>query len=328
MATSQYERMLIDKFLSNPVNRFLCEHALALQNGVCLYRTVSEISLKCCGTPSMNLEAFGVTNKFHLLTDYELISHLVKRYFITLIQREDEILRQVDDCKVVGHQKGAKPFLIWSPESCHDNLFLHYFDTNLYEYRGKAYKNISYALSDAIKDYVDEHCEFVDIVKMFAPVYAKKGAVKPCFTTENDDMKSYRRTNVESLFIRKEIDVDKLSAINTILGEGYCIQPLSTSLFRELHKCGTKNGNVLCPKATPSVTFQSVDKKDYIQIDGTDFYYRRLYETTKLVNLNAMLSSKCIELLDERNPDIQLLNMFVKNHQSLLFSVQKIRTEL
>ncbi len=323
MATSRHERSLIEKFLGNPVNRFIYEHALALQNGENLFRTVGEIHPRSCNTPCLDSG-----NYHHLLTDHELICLLVKRRLMPLVQREDEILRQVDDCKVVGHQNGSTPFLVWSPESCHDNLFLHYFDTNLFEYRGKAYNKISNALDAAVSDYINEHDGVVDIVNMFAPVYAKKGAVKPCFVTETEDKKYYRPAKVESLYIRKEIEAEKLPTLNDILGKGYEIKPLSTELFHKLHTDGVENGSILCPMADKSVRLKEVRKDEYMRIDGTDFYYRKYFDRTKLVGLNAMLTSNCIELLDKKNPDLQLLQLFVGSHQSLIFSVKKISSDL
>lgn len=323
MATSHYERGLIEKYLGNPVNRFIYEHALALQNCECLFRTVGEIHPRCCSTPCMDLGQYH-----YLLTDHELICLIVKQRLMPLVMREDEILRQVDACEVVGHQHSATPFLVWSPESCHDNLFLHYFDTNLYEYRGKAYNKISNALDAAVSDYINEHEGFVDVVKMFAPVYAKKGAVKPCFVTDTEDKKNYRSANVESLYIRKEIEQGKLQTLNAILGEGYEIKPLSTDLFRKLHADGVKNGYVLCEQADRSVRLKEVRKDEYRRIDGTDFYYRKSFDRTKLTRFNTMLTSDSIELLDDQNPDIQLLQLFVKSHQSLIFSVKKISSEL
>lgn len=323
MATSRYERGLIERFLGNPVNRFIYEHALALQNGESLFRTDGEIHPRCCSTPCMDRG-----RNHHLLTDHELMCLLVELRLMPLIKREDEILRQVDKCKVVGHQNGSTPFLVWSPESCHDNLFLHYFATNLYEYRGKAYQKISNALDAAVSDYINEHEGFVDVVKMFAPVYANKGAVKPCFVTDTEDKKTYRRAKMESLYIRKDIDADKLPTLNNILGNGYEIKPLSTDLFRKLHTDGVQNGSILCEQADQSVKFEGVMKTEYIRIDGTDFYYRKNFDRTKLTCLNAMLTSDCIKLLDDKNPDRQLLQLFAESHQSLIFSVKKISSEL
>lgn len=326
MATSRHERQLIEKFLGNPVNKFVYEHALALQNGESLFRTVGEVLPRCSITPCMDTRRYH-----HLLTDHELICYIVKKCLMPMIPREvgeDEILRQVDSCKVVGHQHGSTPFLVWSPQPCRDALLLHYFDTNLYEYRGKAYRNISHALDAAVYDYVNEHEGFVDIVKMFAPVYARKGMVKPCFVTETEDKKNYRRARVESLHIRKEIEADKLSAVNGLLGQEYEIKPLSTELFRKLHACGVKNGRVLCPEADRSVDSKSVCKDGYRRIEGSDFYYRKDFDRTKLVNINDMLVFNSIELLDEQNPDIQLLQVFAASHQSLIFSVKKISSEL
>ncbi|MBQ0057125.1 MAG: PD-(D/E)XK nuclease family protein [Bacteroidales bacterium] len=328
MATSRYERQLIGRFLENPVNKFIYEHALALQNGESLFRTTGEIHPKCIATPFLDLDKLNIRYKHHLLTDHDLICYVMKQRFLPLIKLEDEILRQIDDCKVVGHQNGSTPFLVWSPEPCQDNLFLHYFDTNLCEYRGKAYRKISNALDAAVSDYINEHDGFVDIVDMFAPVYARKGAVKPCFTTDCDDAKTYQPSKVESLYIRKEIEVDKLSVINDILGKDYEIKPLSTELFRELHACGVKNGCVLCPSADESVTFKSARTNEYIRIDGTDFYYRKAFDRANLINLNNMLALASIELVDDQNPDIQLLQMFIKSHQALIFSVKKISSEL
>ena len=213
MAVSDEEKKLLTQFMGDSDNKRLLDIAVNYKLGHKLY---SYGSVECM-TFDQALE--------NALSDY--------------IKRNGEFKSMKDFRDIYGAQKGGTRFLIYALKETDDKLY--YIPTHLFEYNGKAYPSIVNALKVAVKDYISRTGKSTDeVIEDFKVIYERVKWHQHVFKKSGEPIEDmmYLPTDFPNLFIRKQINQDKIIKINEILVSKasltyFCSQPSSDICARQ-----------------------------------------------------------------------------------------------
>ena len=292
MAVSDYEKQLLLEFMSNDDNARLLEIAVNHHLQRQLY--------SFCGDNCLSFEAS--------------LQAALRKY--TNDNCELNSLKAFKD--IFGAQNGGARFLIYAVKETDEKLY--YIPTDLFEYSGKAYKNISEALKIAVKDYISRERKTIsDVIKDFECIYSRQ-KFHPHVFKDNADLGSdtintihYSQTSFTGLYIRDDITQDKLTKINEILGDGFGIKPISAQCYHELLLCGD------------DTLWDCYDKSLFNALYGTPYYYRKGAES-RIEAINRVLQMP-IHNSHLTNADCDLLERFYANNRKLILSIYRILIE-
>ena len=239
MAVSDYEKHLLMEFINNEENARLLEIAVTHHLKRKLY-------------------SFGEN---HCLSFETSLQAALRKY----TNENGELKSQKDFKDIFGAQDGGARFLIYVVKETDEKLY--YIPTHLFEYNGKAYKNITDALKIAVKDYISRERKTIsDVIKDFESIYERQ-KYHPHVFKDNDEpgrdaIKTihYSQTSFTGLYIRDGINQDKLTKINEILGDGFGIKPISAQCYHELLLCGD------------NTLWECYDKSLFNVLKGTSYY--------------------------------------------------------
>ncbi len=219
---------------------------------------------------------------------------------------------------IFGAQNGGARFLIYVVKETDEKLY--YISTQLFEYSGKAYKNITEALKVAVKDYISRERKTIsDVIKDFECIYERQKFHPHVFKDNADPGRDtihtihYSPTPFTGLYIRDGINQDKLTKINEILGDGFGIKPISAQCYHELLLCGD------------DTLWDCYDKSLFNALKGTSYYYRKGAES-RIEAINRVLP-KHIQECHLTNVDRDLLERFYSNNRKLILSIYRILIE-
>lgn len=215
---------------------------------------------------------------------------------------------------IIGAQKGGAQFLIYAVKVTDDKIY--YLPTHLYEYNGMAFKTITLALKAAVKDYVSRTGKTTDeVIKDFEVIYRRQKWHPHVFKKTIDPIAgvTYSPTVFTGLFVREDINADKLRYINDILGDGFGISPISSECYHEL----IMNRN--------DTLWECYDRTLFTPLKGTDYFYRKGGEH-RIKEINTVLHDKINE--SKLCPsDENLLDKFYANNRILILSIYRILLE-
>lgn len=215
---------------------------------------------------------------------------------------------------IIGAQKGGARFLIYAVKVTDDKIY--YLPTHLYEYNGMAFKTITLALKAAVKDYVSRTGKTTDeVIKDFEVIYRRQKWHPHVFKKTIDPIAgvTYSPTVFTGLFVREDINADKLRYINDILGDGFGISPISSECYHEL----IMNRN--------DTLWECYDRTLFTPLKGTDYFYRKGGEH-RIKEINTVLHDKINE--SKLCPsDENLLDKFYANNRILILSIYRILLE-
>ena len=124
---------------------------------------------------------------------------------------------------------------------------------------------------------------------------------------------TYSPTVFTGLFVREDINADKLRYINDILGDGFGISPISSECYHEL----IMNRN--------DTLWECYDRTLFTPLKGTDYFYRKGGEH-RIKEINTVLHDKINE--SKLCPsDENLLDKFYANNRILILSIYRILLE-
>ena len=209
MAVSDYEKQLLLEFMSNDDNARLLEIAVNHHLQRQLY--------SFCGDNCLSFEAS--------------LQAALRKY--TSDNSEWNSLYAFKD--IFGIQNGDARFLIYAVKETDEKLY--YIPTHLFEYSGKAYKNITDVLKVAVKDYISRERKTIsDVIKDFEYIYERQKFHQHVFKDSADPIRDvhYSQTPFADLFIRDCINQDKLTKINEILGDGFGIKSITDQCYHEV----------------------------------------------------------------------------------------------
>lgn len=289
MAVSTYESELLTKFSSNADNSRLLEIAVNYHLGKQLYSYDGEDCLS-----------------FDQALQKALLHYTDKH----------GVLKSMKDFKdVFGTQHNGARFLISSVKETSDSLF--YIPTHLFEYDGKAYPGISEALQEAIKDYIARKGKkSMDVIEDFKPIYSRVQNHPHVFRDTPFEQElgfSYVPTVFPNLFIRSQIDNDKLKGINDILGPGFSITTITSECYHQLLHQGIES------------LLHCYEKRLFCSLPGTDYWYRKGADD-RLDKINQILETK-ITPYKLSESEKRMLSGFYKNNRKLILSVYRILLE-
>ncbi len=165
---------------------------------------------------------------------------------------------------IFGAQKGGARFLIYAVKETDDKLY--YIPTHLYEYNGRAYRNLTEVLKVAVKDYIARTGKSTkEVIKDFEPLYARVKLHPHVFKDTPDPIHSviYQPTAFPDLFVREDIWADKIFKLNEILGDGFEIGPITSECYHKLLMSGDE------------CFWESYEKRLFKQLPGTNYWYRK-----------------------------------------------------
>ena len=215
--------------------------------------TLSEIGAK----KSKEASSFG---EDHCLS----IEASLQAALINYTNENGELKSQKDFRDIFGAQNGGAHFLIYVVKETDEKLY--YIPTHLFEYNGKAYKNITDALKVAVKDYISRERKTIsDVIKDFECIYERQKHHQHVFKDNAGPIRDvhYSQTPFAGLYIRDDINQDNLTKINEILGNGFGIKPISDQCYHELLLCGD------------DTLWDCYDKSLFNALKGTSYYYRK-----------------------------------------------------
>ena len=138
MAVSDYEKQLLTEFINNEENARLLEIAV---------------------THHLRRKLYSFDEDHCLSFDASLQAAL-RMY----TKENGELKSQKDFRDIFGAQNGGVRFLIYVVKETDEKIY--YIPTHLFEYSGKAYKNITDALKVAVKDYISRERKTIsDVIK-------------------------------------------------------------------------------------------------------------------------------------------------------------------
>lgn len=271
---------------------------------------------------------------YRLLNSQEALQRSLQ-IIVSNIRKPLDILRRVSDCRVIDAQKGADPFLIFSPKAwrSEDNTLFQYLPfSSLYVYNGKVYPSIHTALAAAIKGYKEAHGKSEEeLVRDFSSVYATKRGGSALVSLQKE--KDNKETEMAGVFVRKKVTEDRLPCINNILGEDHAVLPIDNESYMALMQCNTQVyvekpvTEKPLPKEIDDLVESAYGFIDYEQVGTTDFFFRKDVSGDKILNLNAMgLFSDGSDLVS-KDEDTSLLLDFFKSRMNLILSIFKIQLE-
>ena len=311
MAISTKEKDLVFSFMEDAINRRLINKAIEAKLGEPLY---------------------SVATKGHLFNATEAMEQAL----VVLADRIKPLalLKKVASCGIVGPQKGANPYLVYSPNGWRDseNRFCRYlpFD-NLYMYSGKVYGTVGLALSAAIKDFKEKgHKTKEDLAKAFSGIYSLKGGGTPLVSVKKEKVNV--KTEMDGVFIREDVSAERLPDINAILGEQFMVKPIDNESYEALMRCNVQiyHDEPVVENGLPNEIeglIQDVNGRcSYKQVGETPFFFRKDILDDRILKINK------IELFEECNliekcKDTSLLLEFFDRRKNLILSVYKILLE-
>ena len=313
MAISSKLRKLVSAFMEDDINR---------------RQIVKAIEIK------LSEPQYVVTAGGKLLNSQEALQRSLQ-LIVSDIKKPLDILRRVSGCRVIETQKGAVPFLIYSPKAwrSENNLLFQYLPfSSLYVYNGKVYPSIHTALAAAIKGYKEAHGKSEEeLVRDFSSVYATKRGGSALVSLQKE--KDNKDTEMAGVFVRKKVTEDRLPCINDILGEDHAVLPIDNESYMALMQCNTQIyvDEPVTEKPLPEEIDDLVESaygfKDYEQVGTTDFFFRKDVSGDKILNLNAMNVFNDGEDLICKDEDTSLLLDFFKSRRNLILSIFMIQLE-
>lgn len=288
MAVSDEEKKLLTQFMGDSDNKRLLDIAVNYKLGHKLY---SYGSVECM-TFDQALE--------NALSDY--------------IKRNGEFKSMKDFRDIYGAQKGGARFLIFALKETDDKLY--YIPTHLFEYNGKAYPSIVNALKVAVKDYISRTGKSTDeVIEDFKVIYERVKWHQHVFKKSGEPIQDmmYLPTDFPNLFIRKQINQDKIIKINEILGDGFAISTISDHCYHQLLMSGDDS------------LFENYDKHLFRRLPNSYFYYRCNSED-RLERINSILSTQ-IEYYNLSKEDKHLLDKIYNNNRNLILSILRLQLE-
>lgn len=177
-----------------------------------------------------------------------------------------QTLKSVND--ICEQQNNGTPFVINVFKIEKDKLM--YLSTSLYEYQGQAFVLISEALIKALSDYSARSgiTDKAELVNLFQLMYGRlEGKVKSTLvTSDHKKFKAWKDglipTELDDLYIRREIRYDKLELINRVLGDGHHIKLISEDCYNNLVSPATD----MLKEANANI---------YLPVEGTSLYFRK-----------------------------------------------------
>lgn len=235
---------------------------------------------------------------------------------IDYTSKNGELKSMQDFRGIFGAQKGGARFLVYAVKVTDDKIY--FFPTHLYEYNGKAFKNITLALKAAVKDYVSRTGKSIDeVIKDFETIYKRQKWHPHVFKKNGDENinagVSYSPTAFTGLFVREDITPDKLRFINNILGDGFGISHISSECYHEL----IINGD--------DTLWECYDRNLFAPLKGTQYLYRKGSES-RIKEINSVLHHKINES-PLCSSDRNLLKKFYENNRKLILSIYRILLE-
>jgi hypothetical protein len=288
MAVSNYEKEMLTEFMNNEDNAKLLEAAVShrLQKNLYSFAGVNCLSFD---------QSLQAALRMYTSENGELKS--LKAFM-----------------SILGAQNGGARFLIYAVTETDEKLY--YIPTDLIEYNGKAYKNITEALKDAIKDYISRTNKSTqEVINDFKCLYAKQKDHQNLFKDTPEPIRDvhYSQTPFTGLYIRDKITKDKLSKINDILGDGFGLKTISDECYQKLIHSGDY---MLC---------DSCDKKLFNSLHGTHYFYRKGAES-RIKAINSILQEP-IQESSLSKVDCELLERFYANNSKLILSIYRILIE-
>lgn len=292
MAVSDYEKQLLTEFINNEENARLLEIAV---------------------THHLRRKLYSFDEDHCLSFDASLQAAL-RMY----TKENGELKSQKDFRDIFGAQNGGVRFLIYVVKETDEKIY--YIPTHLFEYSGKAYKNITDALKVAVKDYISRERKTIsDVIKEFECIYERQMYHPHVFKDNAEPFRDavktihYSQTPFTGLFIRDDINHGKLTKINEILGDGFGIKPISAQCYHELLHCGD------------DTLWECYDKSLFNALKGTSYYYRKGAES-RIEAINKILPIH-IQECHLSNADRDLLERFYTNNSKLILSIYRILIE-
>ena len=123
----------------------------------------------------------------------------------------------------------------------------------------------------------------------------------------------YLPTDFPNLFIRKQINQDKIIKINEILGDGFAISTISDHCYHQLLMSGDDS------------LLKNYDKHLFRSLPNSYFNYRCNSED-RLERINSILSTQ-IEYYNLSKEDKHLLDKFYNNNRNLILSILRLQLE-
>ena len=288
MAISNEEKQLLAKFMGNPENERLMEIAVnrKLRKNLYSYKTDSCLTFE---------QALENALSYH-------------------IQNNGELQSMKDFNKIIGTQNGGARFLIYAVKETDDKLF--YIPTHLFEYNGKAFSSIVDALKVAVRDYISRFGKTPKtVIDDFKVIYSKAKYHQHVFKNTEDSIRDmgYSPTGFDGLFIRNEINQDKILKINEILGNGFSINPITPHCYHELLMSGDDS------------LWEYYDKHLFNRLKNTNFFYRSNTEN-RIDEINKVFSTRIEKYMLSKDEE-RLLDNFYNNNRNLILSVYRILIE-
>lgn len=309
MAISTREKQLVNSFMEDPINRRIVEKTVEAKLGEPLY------SVTTWGTLLNSSEALN-----DALLDLSII-----------FEEPLAVLKEVSNCSI-----GAKPFLIYSPEAWRvttnyswgkKSLMCKYLPyEKLYVCAGKVFGSINDALLAAIEGYQAKYSKSKEeLVGDFCKAISAKGRGVPFLSVNKQ--KDNIKTNIEGIYVRKNVSDDYLTTINAILGEDLSVKPIDNETYNDLLQCNvqlyinrpvTENG---LPEG-----IEAEDVSDYEQVGQTPYFFRKDVIGDKILKINQIKIYKDANIIEKCN-DTSLLLHFFNSRRNLILSVYKIMLE-
>lgn len=289
MAITSHESKLLSRFISDTTNSRLLEIAVNYHLGKQLYSYEGE-----------NCLSFDQALQ-------KALAHYIEKH---------GALKSMKAFKdVFGKQNNGARFLVYCVKETEDAIY--YVPTHLFEYAGKAYAGLSEALKDAIKEYIERTAKGVpEIIEEFKPLYARIHNHPHVFRDTPFEQElgfSYVPTDFPNLYIRSQIDNDKLGKINEILGPAYQITTITPECYHQLIRSGNDS------------LWQHYDKRLFDNLPGTSYWYRKDGET-RMDKINQVLETR-ITPYKLSDSEKRLLSNFYENNRKLILSVYRILLE-
>lgn len=291
MATSEYEKQLVEEFIRDDSNRKI-----------------------------VNLAVHSALNgKLYSYFLYDLLPFdgAVEKMLSALFKERGmlQTLKSLSD--VCGSQKGGTPFVINVIKTEGDKLM--YLPTSLFEYQGQAFVSLSEALIKALSDFSARSgiTDKAELVNLFHPLYGRQKKGKSALvTSDHNDFKActegYMPTEFDDLYIRREIGYDKLEQVNRVLGDGHHIKLISEDCYN----------NLSSPAAD---MLKEANANQYSRVEGTPLYFRKGQEE-RIEKINEPCGERIKECKLTDN-DEQLLGRFYENNRKLILSVYRVLAE-
>lgn len=314
MAIGDKEKRLVHSFMQDAINQRVVNKSIEAKLGGFLF------SVK-----------FKGTIKGTLFNYREAFQHALQ-IILNDSNNPLEVLKQVNKCGIIGLQGGPDPFLIYSPESwrSRNNKYSYLPYNDLYVYSQRVFVSISDALSAALVDFQRTTGKpNPDLIECFKNIYSQKGNGIPLVSDKRQA--DYQKTDINGIFVRKDIKLDRLQNINRILGSSSSIIPIDSKSYMELMECCIPKKNsshvsgVVLGNKIQSKLKEVNTTSHYEQVGTTNFFFRN-DKKERILNLNNVTIDGTNYKLIEKCDSSTLCDFF-KNRRNLILSIYKILLE-